>query len=364
MRRAAGGICAVLVAALLAAGGATATAAPVGRGAPPPGFFGVVPQGPLSPRDLNRMQGVVGSIRVPVYWSACESEPGEYDFAALDQLVGAAAEYGIGVLPFVYGTPAWLAADPARPPLDSAAERIAWARFLKVLVRRYGPDGRFWRDRGVRVPIRRWQIWNEPNFVVFWHPRPSPRGYARLLGIAARAVRSKDPGARIVMAGVAPVSAGLWPWDFMRKMYAVPGVGRDFDLAAVHPYAASLEKMDYQVGRIRGVMARFGDAAKPLLVSELGVASDGDMPSAFVMGRVGQAAFLRSAFDLLLAQRRRWHIAGIDWFSWQDAKLPDSHCAFCQGSGLVDVAGDPKPALTAFRHLVLDSGRPGARSVR
>jgi hypothetical protein len=314
----------------------------------PPGFFGVVPQAPLSAGDLDRMKGVVGTVRVPIYWSECEPEPGVYDFSTVDALVGAAAERGVRVLPFVYGTPPWLSPSMAQPPLSTSA-RSAWARFLRVLVGRYGQRGSFWAARtGPRLPIRSWQIWNEPNFVLFWQPRPSPRGYAKLLATSSRAIHSRDRGARIVAAGLAPVGAGLTPWDFLYRLYRVPGAKQNFDVVAIHPYASTLRRMTAQVKVARAVMRNAGDAAKPLLLSEVGVASSGDRPSSFVLGPAGQANFLADAFSLLLKERRHWHIAGVDWFTWQDAASSDPYCPFCQGAGLLDLAGQPKPAWTAY----------------
>jgi hypothetical protein len=322
------------------------------RSAVAPSFFGVVPQGRPLARDFDRMRGTVGTVRIPVYWFQCEPRPGQYDFSALDEVVGAAAGQGIDVLPFVYGSPAWLTGDAARPPVASAQKRRAWAAFLRRLVERYGPGGAFWMGREQRLPIRRWQIWNEPNFLLFWRPRPSPRGYARLLAVAARAIRRIDPQGQVVMGGVAPVGAGLSPWGFLRRLYEVPGVRRNFDLAAVHPYASTLAGVRYDIERVRAVMNAAGDRTKRLLVSELGVASWGTIPSTFVLGVDGQAEFVRRTFRLLLHERRRWRIAGVDWFTWQDEVAADPHCSFCQGAGLFDVAGRPKPAWAVFRRVV------------
>lgn len=323
----------------------------------PPSFFGVVPQAPLSPTDLDRMKGVVGTLRVPIYWSECEPQPGVYDLAAVDALVGAAAERGIRVLPFVYGTPPWLSPSMARPPLSAAASR-AWARFLRVLVGRFGQHGSFWAARtGPRLPIRSWQIWNEPNFLLFWRPRPSPRGYAKLLAVSSRSIHSRDRDAKVVAAGLAPVGAGLTPWDFLYDLYQVPGAKSNFDVVAIHPYASTLRRMVAQVKVARAVMRNAGDARKPLLLSEVGVASGGDQPSSFVLGPAGQASFLSNAFSLLLKERQRWHVAGVDWFTWQDTPTLNPYCSFCQGAGLLDVAGRPKPAWTAYRRAVAGAVR-------
>lgn len=326
----------------------------VARPAVPPGFFGVVPQGPLGARDFKRMRGAVGTLRIPIYWPGVEPRAGELDFSALDATVSAAAAAGVRVLPFVYGTPAWLVADPARPPL-SATGRSAWTGFLRALVRRYGARGELWGGGSSRMAIRQWQIWNEPNFLLFWRPRPSPSGYARLLRISAQAIRAVDRGAQVVAAGLAPVEGGMLPWKFLRKLYAVPGVRSSFDLAAVHPYSSWLGGVAYQVRKARQVMAAGGDAGKPLLVSELGVASDSSLPTDFDWGSKGQATFVRRAYGMLLRARGRWRIAGVDWYAWQDMPTADPHCVFCEHAGLFDPRGKPKPAWRAFAHLAAEA---------
>lgn len=342
--------CLVLALALIALAAAPASARSL-----PPGFFGVVSQAPLGARDFDRMHGVVGTLRVPVYWADAEPRPGRYEFAALDAIVGEAAREGVRVLPFVYGSPAWLRADPGLPPLNVRG-RAAWAGFLRALVARYGPRGDFWNGRSA-LPIRSWQIWNEPNFLVFWRPRPSPRGYARLLELSARAIHGRDPGARIVAAGVAPVGAGMPTWQFLRRMYRVRGVRAAADAIALHPYSSTLAGMVGQIRAVRTVMAEAGDGRKPLLISELGVASWGSFPSSFVLGPDGQAQFVRGALGLLARERRRWHIAGVDWFAWQDAPAADKRCSFCEGAGLFAAGGRAKPAWFAFRQAVAAAER-------
>lgn len=329
----------------------------VARPAVPAGFVGVVPQGPLAASDFQRMRGVVGTLRIPIAWSQVEPRRGELDLAGLDAIVAAAAGAGVRVLPFIYGTPAWLAADPSRPPL-SASARTAWASFLRTLVRRYGPGGDLWDGGAKQLPIRRWQIWNEPNFLLFWRPRPSPSGYARLLRVSARAIRGVDGGAQIVAAGLAPVEGGMLPWTFLRKLYAVPGVRASFDLAAVHPYSASLGGMAYQVRKARQAMSAAGDGRKPLLLSELGVASGSRLPTGFDWGLKGQAVFLRRAYGMLLGARDRWHIAGVDWYAWRDLPDSDPHCVFCEHAGLFGVGGEPKPAWRALRGVAAAASKP------
>lgn len=325
-----------------------ATARPVPRK-----FFGIVPQGPLSARDLDRMEGVVGTLRIPMYWFELEPAPGVHDFERYDALLATAAERGIRVMPFVCGTPPWINPNPWRPPLATARARRAWASFLRLLVARYGRGGKLWRDRAAQLPVHSWQIWNEPNFKLFWRPRPSPRGYARMLKVSARAIRGKDPRAAIVAAGVAPVGGGFLPRVFLRRLYRVPGASRSFDVVAIHPYATNVRRMAVQMSAVRTIMDGAGDSGTSLLVSEFGVASHGRIESAFVVGERRQASFVRDALRMLLSKRRRWRIAGADWFTWQDGVAPDPHCAFCEGAGLLDRDGRPKPAWGAFQQFAL-----------
>jgi hypothetical protein len=314
----------------------------------PRSFFGVSPQDGFTDRDFARMSGVVGTIRIPIYWMNCEPQPGVLELDALDEIVGKAVDAGIRVLPFVYGSPAWIAPDPSWPPL-AKADRAAWAGFLRLLVRRYGPGGEFWAGRASKQPIRRWQLWNEPNFPVFWSPRPSSVGYARLLSTGARAIRSEDPRARIVLAGLAPIERQPLPWDFLRELYAVRGFAQSFDIVGLHPYSASLRSLSYQVEQTRAVMREAGDGAKPLEITEFGVASAGSRPSPMIKSPSGQAAFLRRAFHLLIAKRRAWRLSGADWFTWRDSVSDDPYCVFCEHAGLFDASDAPKPAWQAYR---------------
>ncbi|HKH64901.1 MAG TPA: hypothetical protein VKA35_05515 [Solirubrobacterales bacterium] len=339
--------CAAVLAALFLAATPGASGA---RGVPHGGFFGVSPQTQVTSNDLRRMARLSLTLRIPFFWFDVEARRGSYDFATLDRTVGEASAAGVRVLPIVTGSPEWMAGDPRVAPLAGRRAR-AWSAFLRELVGRYGPGGKFWEGREVKQPLRRWQIWNEPNFSVFWR-RPSPRAYVGLLRRSAAAIRGLDPGAQIVAGGLAPVEGGLRPWEFLRRMYLVPGAGAAFDVAALHPYATSIPGLEYELRAVRRVMARAGDGAKPLLVTELGVASDGVAPNPFDKGRRGQGRFLEGAYRLMLEHRRRWRLGGAYWFTWKDVDSADPYCVFCRFAGLFDVDGRPKPAWNAFRRVV------------
>jgi hypothetical protein len=337
-----------------------ATTAAADAAAVPAGFFGVVPQSRVSSADFFRMEGTVGSVRIFIDWRNIEPEAGTWDFSGIDSLVGEAAAHGIGVMPDLYGVPTWIGGRDAFAPRGSQ-QRRGWLRFVRQMVRRYGPGGDFWKRRAKAIPIHRWQVWNEPNFVLFWRPRPEPRRYVRLLSDTARTIRRLDERAVIVAAGVAPIEGGMPPAEFMRKMYAAPVSKRSFDVAALHPYATSLTSLAYQVRQARAVMASAGDATTPLQISEIGVGSGSARESAFNKGLRGQARFLSGTLGMLTDRRRRWRIAGVDWFSWRDGEQYDVHCAFCQRSGLVRFDHAPKPAWRAYARFVRKTQLTGRR---
>lgn len=313
-------------------------------------FLGVVPQAPVGAGEWARLGRAGLGIRMVFDWGALEPRPGEYEFGALDETLTAAATQGVRVLPVVGGAPPWVGGGTARwmPPLGKAKLR-AWRKFLRRLVGRYGPGGRFWRGASRAEPIRRWQVWNEPNYPLFWSGPPSPEAYVRLLRASAAAIRGVDPRAKIVAAGLAPISGEPPPWEFLRQMYRVPGAKRAFDVVALHPYTNTAARVETEVELTRAVMTAAGDRRTPLLISEIGLASSRG-PSPYDRGRRGQARFLSRALGRLAAGRRRWHIGGVYWYSLRDGGH-DPYCVFCQRSGLLRADGRPKPSWFALRRL-------------
>jgi hypothetical protein len=164
----------------------------------PHGWLGVVADGPLTATanpfdaewDLMTANGVE-TVRTAFYWSEAQPRADVADWAAYDPVVAAAARRRLSVMPIVHRTPPWAAERPgdiASPPRDPAT----YAAFLTALVGRYGPSGSFWNEHPElpRMPIRDWQIWNEPNLTRYWTKQPFARSYVRLLRAAHAAIRA------------------------------------------------------------------------------------------------------------------------------------------------------------------------------
>jgi hypothetical protein len=353
----------LLAASLLAAGIAAGAAAPAQ--AVPDHFFGVVAQGLPPDSDFDLMQEAgAGTLRLQLGWPQVQSvegrcqaaaQVGVCDWRAYDQIVGNAAARGIEAFPYALNTAHFIANDPDIPPVRSKEAREGWTGFLAAAAKRYGPGGAFWEtvypiDHPLAdpVPIRHWQIWNEPSAQPFWHPKPKPREYAKLVKMSSKAITGVDPTAYIVLAGLfGTPTVGIDQPRFLRKLYATPKIERYFDAVAIHPYGPDLDRVRFQVDWALDEMKRAHDRKADLWISEIGWASD-HVHQQLGVGRKGQAKMLRKSFDLFRRNRRQWNLEAVDWYAWQDTDA-SGYCDFCRRSGLINVSGEPKPSYDAFK---------------
>jgi hypothetical protein len=269
------------------------------------------------------------------------------DWTVVDSQVRAAARNRLRMLPIVMIAPYWAELRGGAIGVPDGAKR--YARFLASLAGRYGPRGRFWRQNPdlPRVPVRDWQVWNEPNFDYYWHRQPFQRRYIALLRRSRVEVRRVDPRARIVAAGFANAS-----WDTLESLYR-RGAQRHFDAAAVHPFTETVDGAVEIVRRNREVMNRYGDRRTPLLVTELTwTSAGGDHQSGVATSEADQAEKVSEAFRALAAQRRRLGIGGVFWLSWLTT---DRDGDIFHWSGLSRVtpenAVERKPAFFTFREV-------------
>jgi len=372
----------VLVCAL-AFGLALVAYAPRAHASAPREFFGVVPQTAATPADLDRMAADgVGTMRVLFFMPTVEPDLGRFDWSGYDQLIGNAAARGIRVIPTLYGTPGWLnfldgdADCGANCVPISDSTRNAWATFAAAVAARYGAGGEFWtptRDctgllcrKGpppcgctTALPIHTYQIWNEQNSPKYFAPAPNAGRYARLLSVSAAAIRFVDPTAEVITGGMwgPPSATEVVPTvQYLRQLYAVPGIESSFDAIAVHPYSGTLPGVDQQVRAVRKqIVASHDDAG--IWVTELGWASGGPRDNWLVKTPKGQARLLTSSIEDLLAKRRAWGIRGVLWYAWRDAPPALTDCEWCPRSGLRNENGSAKPAAKAFKRLALGERR-------
>lgn len=345
-------------------------------------LVGVMFDGPVLGSGVNLDQQFnlalasgVESVRVSVDWASMQplsrfaDVPAAYRrqfediggtptrFAALDRVVGAAAQRGISVLPVIEYTPSWdaeLPGNTASPPKSLAP----FAAFLTALEKRYGPDGSFWSAHPsiAPVPIRMWQIWNEPHFTRYWAVQPFAPGYVKLLAAAHAALKLADPNAKVVLAGLANYS-----WEYLAQIYAIPGASRLFDIVAIHPYTARPQGVITILQRARAVMDQHGDASKPILATEITWNSSlGKAPPQFGIGTTesGQARLLGQVMPLLARNSAKLGLMGFYWYTWMGGEGanvgPYAGFDFAGLLKYIHGAITVKPALAVYKHWALE----------
>lgn len=322
-------------------------------------FFGVQDWQPPSTEEfvqLGRMG--VGRVRLNLGWVQHEYTQGDRTWGYGDDMAYRAAVGGVDLLPVLMGMPPFAAADPHDPPMTPEA-RAGFADFIRDAVARYGHGGSFWKENPHLPyrPIKSWQVWNEPNFPAYWLDKPNAKQYVSLLALAARAIRSADPKAEVVMAGIPETRAplGIRATPFLKQIYRVRGARRHFDVVAINPYGGDHRGVMGAVIRTRRTMKRNGDGRKPLLVTEIGWSTGGKVSprtERFKTSLRGQARKLKRTYRVLLKNRRRYRIRGASWFSLRDrARRQDESDWWGIHTGLKFADGREKPAWSAFARI-------------
>jgi polysaccharide biosynthesis protein PslG len=359
-----------LLAAIAVVAVVAPTAAEASSGAIPASFFGVNWDVSLAARaspenqatQFSRMKSAgVTSVRAPFYWWLAQPRrDGRFNFAETDGVVAMAAENGIRVLPAVLFAPKWARQYPfhgSSPPRNIAA----YAHYLNALIARYGPGGTFWSAHPdiPAIPIRSWQIWNEPRWdYQWWEPKGTdwaPR-YVQLLRLAYKTVKNADPGAQVILAGL-PNDA----WNSLKHLYKA-GIHGYFDVVAIHPYASNLADTMAILRRSRAVMRSFGDGNKPMWVTELGIPAAKNRSTSKVDVQTtddGMANFLSGAYRGLASAAQSLRITGVYWYDWASTYPKHSGQIF-NYSGLLKWEGGGKstvkPAYRVFARLAAGSG--------
>lgn len=149
--------------------------------------------------DTATRNGLMGAMnqsgirwaRVVFAWSDIEPLDGVWLFGAADRAVAAAREHGVKVLVILGFAPRWANGGNLPnwpPPPDHYPD---WREYVSLACGRYAAD------------VAAWEIWNEQNIRAFWQPEPDASEYVALAGEAAPRIRAADPGATVVMGGVA-----------------------------------------------------------------------------------------------------------------------------------------------------------------
>jgi hypothetical protein len=323
---------------------------------------------------------------VPGFEAADAADPA-YDFSALDAAVRSAVAQGLAPVLDIQVAPAW-AEGPGRPSVEVAPPGTwkpspgALGAFAAALATRY--DGAFSDPSGSgagTLPRVRWfQVWAEQNLSQHLNPLwengrlVGPGLYRRMLNAAYRAIHGANPGARVLVGGLAPygdaVTGGsrvppVWFWRSLLCLRGTrlrplpcPDPAR-FDVVAHNPIdvwgprRGALSPLDVSVpdiGRLRAIVRRalatrraLPAAPKPFWATELWWDSSPPDPRGVPLRR--QARFLGEALYELWRQR----VGTVVWWFLRDQVPGTEGFAATQQSGLLYRDGGAKPAYREFR---------------
>lgn len=226
-------------------------------------------------------------------WRDLNPEPGFFAWEASDAMVRVAAARGLNLVVRLDQVPAWARRSPAEAglPFDLAA----YADYVAAVATRY------------RGRVLGYVIWNEPNLAAEWSRSgeraadhwasaagrvADPADYVGVLGLAAQRIRSADPAALVITAGLAPTNEtsarAMDDRDFLGAMLA-SGVAACSDVIGVHAYGYGQGPDVVQtVGEglnlartaaLREIMMAYG-VDKPVWITELGyTVEDGNQPA-------------------------------------------------------------------------------------
>ncbi len=290
----------------------------------------------------------VGLMRQEFLWRNIETTPGVYKWTKYDAFVRDTAKRGIEVMPVLIEPPAFRSSNPSGSEMSPPKNYGDLGDFGAVVSARYGTNGTFWTANPTipKVPIRRFQIWNEPNIPRFWPDGVNPAQYAAMLKAVYPKIKAADPGSEVVSAGISePQNPCCMPLrEFVTKMYQA-GVKGSLDTLALHPYWSNAAGSITLVEAARKIMDDAGDTGSALRISEIGWATGG--PTYFYnQTEAGQATQLRTLYTELARRRVELNVKGIVWTIWRDHPPPEE---WTQYTGLERTDGSAKPAYDAYK---------------
>jgi hypothetical protein len=227
--------------------------------------------------DLNLDANAgAGWIRIDINWAQIQAQgPNSYNWWAIDNAVESAESRGMSVLGTIVFTPNW--SRPAGTDATYVASAAQFAAFAAVAAQHYSALG-----------VQDFEIWNEPNQIGGWTPKPDVGAYTTLLKDSYTAIKNVDPSATVISGGLSPAASdgtNIAPVDFLRGIYADGGQG-SFDAVGMHPYtnpdlpgAPDAWSAWYQMygtpTSLRSLMIANGDGAKKIWGTEFGAPTSG-----------------------------------------------------------------------------------------
>jgi hypothetical protein len=282
--------------------------------------------------------------RVALSWRGVEADQGKYNWYGSDQLYQKLLDRGMEPLWVLIDAPCWAQSDPqscaaGKGDLHPSPQYYdEMADFAVLAAKRYPQSIGF-------------EVWNEPNYPLYWGGPPEPNDYANMLSTVADALHEQAPGTTVVSGGLSPhsdndTSGAIGFRDFLISMYD-NGAAQKADAIGIHPYPGVGPTEDYigdvrvYLGKIQNVLARYNASATPLWATEFGASTTG--PDSFTEEQ--QAKALTDLYDLF--RHVNWIQLAIVHRFVENPDLGSREAGF----GMVSQNLVPKPAFCAVNEV-------------
>ena len=293
--------------------------------------------------------GALGAkwIRADLSWANIQPSSAEaYQWDRFDRVVSAVQKRGLTLLPIVAYTPPWARTAGCSSEKCPPANADQFAQFAETAAARY-------------PGITTWEIWNEENSQVFWHPRPDPLAYANLLKVTAASIRKSNSAAQILIGGLSianSVRGGMTPQDFL-AVVARSGATEGADGVGLHPYtypnlASHGGPWISALHSVRSAFANAGVPELPIWITEYGAPTGGGAEGTDHVLETRQAEMAADAVRTAGADEG---VAALFWYTYQDSGSDPNNTESFYGLRRAD--GSKKPAYDAFRQAI--AGSPG-----
>jgi hypothetical protein len=302
----------------------------------------------------------VSWVRWDIAWNVVQpTSATQYDWSGVDRVVATAQKYNIKSVGIITYAPTWAAqAGGCNDIMCTPKDPAQFGAFAGAVAARYGSS------------INYYEIWNEPNYTLFWKPTPSIPQYIAILKSAYTAIKKANPSAVVIAGSFAAqddaADGSISPSTFTQALYSAQAQGY-FDAISMHPYtypAAPAFVASWngwqQIAAVRQIMVNNGDSAKKIWLTEYGAPTGGtgnavpvDTQASFTYG----SDYMTDAAQQLLVQdvlteytKDKSFLGPFFWYSLQDEGTGKTTTE--NFFGLLRYDGSKKPAYDTFRAAV------------
>lgn len=271
-------------------------------------------------------------------WDLIEPAPGRFDFSRLDLIVQKARSSGVEVLFTLPISSRWnrgkvksarVWGAPVAPSHFPTQDLDSFRRLCRAVALRY------------RGRIVGYEVWNEPDFPMFWKGAPDAAEYLPFLKAAYEEIKAADPSALVLLGGLAKPADTAW-----FKALLDLGGGDYFERMNIHVYPA-FATLDQALTLNRDLLKAKG-LSKPFWITETSTTGAYFETKDREREEKAKADYLVRFFAQALSEpdveRVFWHTLRNPG---RDVRMPRD-----LDFGLMTGDGQPLPALHAYKDFM------------